>query len=188
MSAGGRRRTWIAATIAAAALGMGDASAGAKNTVNSFEGSCSLQGTVRFSPPATNAQQSLSVVYDATGACSGTLNGRTISNAPVTVHDSVRQVDGSCMRADTTKPGRGSITFADGTTIRFSFEFHFVAAAGTLSYNGQQSGTAHGTGSFATPRTPPDIAQQCAGAGVSETPLDISLVTDSPLVSKSAGS
>jgi hypothetical protein len=91
------------------------------------------------------------------------------------------------MRADTTRPGRGTMTFADGTAIVFTFEFHFVGADGTLMFHGQRSGTAHGVGSFLTPRTPPDIAQQCAGDGVSETPLDISLVTDSPLVSKSAG-
>jgi hypothetical protein len=170
-----------------AAVGALPASASAQDGTNSFEGSCSLQGDATFSPPATNTLQRLYVTYDATGTCSGTLNGRTVSNAPVTMHNEVRDVNGSCPRADTTRPGRGAITFADGTRISYSFEFHFPTAVGTLTFRGQRSGFAHGIGNLLTPRTPPDVAERCAGEGVSETPLDVSLVTDSPLVSGRRG-
>jgi hypothetical protein len=176
-----RRKLWMVAALMAAALSVGHVPAGASDERDSFEGSCVLQGTVKFSPPATNTQQSLSAVYDSTGTCSGTLNGRTVSNAPVTTHNAAHDVDGSCIRADTTTPGRGVITFADGTAIRFSSEFHFVATNGIFTLNGQRSGVAHGTGSFLSQRTPSDLALQCGGEGVSEAPLDVSIITESPL-------
>jgi hypothetical protein len=171
----------MALALAAAAAGPGEASASKK--LNSFEGSCSFEGTASFSPPATNTQQSLDVRYDATGTCSGTLNGRTIASSPVTLHQAVRDVDGSCQHADTTRPGHGAIAFADGTTITYTFEFHFPTAAGTFTFQGTRSGTAHGAGSLITPRTPSDVVERCAGEGVAATPLDASLATDTPLVS-----
>jgi hypothetical protein len=110
-----------------------------------------------------------------------------VTSVPVEARAAVNEVDGSCLRADTTQPGRGAIEFPDGTSIRYAFEFHFVGTNGTLSFRGERSGSAHGVGSFVTPRTPPDLAQKCAGEGVSEAPLDISLVTESPLVSGRRG-
>ena len=183
----GRRKVWVAATVVVATIALGPAPAGAKPRVDSFDGSCSLQGTVNFSPPATNTQQSLDVAYDATGNCSGTLDGTSVSNAPVTAYNAARNVDGSCLRADTTEPGRGYLEFADGTTIGFTSEFHFVGADGVFELQGQRSGTAHGIGNFLTQRTPPDIAMQCAGSGVPEAPLDVYVATESPLTSGPAG-
>jgi hypothetical protein len=161
--------------------------AGADPRVDSFSGSCSVQGTVHFTPPATNTQQMLDATYDAIGTCSGILNGRSVSDAPVSVYQAVHAIDGSCMHASTTEPGYGAMTFADGTTIRYSFEFDFVLTEGTFTFQGQRSGSAHGTGTFLTQRTPPDLALQCGGNGVSDAPMDVSLTTDSPLVSKHAG-
>jgi hypothetical protein len=176
-------RILIVVAMVLATAGAGPGTANASKGPNSFEGSCSFEGTARFSPPATNTQQSLDVSYDATGTCSGTLNGRTITSSPVNLHQAVRDVDGSCQHADTTRPGRGALTFADGTTISYSFEFHFPSAVGTFTFRGTRSGTAHGAGSLLTPRTPSDVLQRCAGEGVAATPLDASLVTDGPLVS-----
>jgi hypothetical protein len=175
---------WIVAVVSAALLVANGASAEAGVKLNSFSGTCAFQGTASFSPPATNDQQSLRAVYEATGSCSGRLNGRQISNAPVRARNAAHAVDGSCLRADTTRPGRGRILFADGTSIVFSSEFHFVGTNGTFSVRGERSGSAHGVGSFLTPRTPPELAAQCAGAGVSRAPLDLTLTTDSPLVSR----
>ena len=53
----------------------------AKDT-DSFAGSCSFQGQVKFDPPATNTQQQLRSSYDATGTCDGKLDGRSVSKAP----------------------------------------------------------------------------------------------------------
>jgi hypothetical protein len=175
------------ATLAIALMGVVSAPAGAESKLNSFEGECSFQGTSYFSPPATNFQQSLDVTYAGPGTCSGTLNGRSLSDASVTAHNTVSDVDGSCLRADTTRLGRGSITFPGGVVLRFLFEFHFVGTEGEFVLYGRPSGQAHGQGSFMTERTPPDLALKCAGEGVSEAPLDISFETTTPLVSKRRG-
>jgi hypothetical protein len=180
----GRRVTCVAAAVTVALVGAGLTPAGATEQFNSFAGSCSFEATVSFSPPATNSQQRLRVTTDGVGTCSGNLNGQMVSNAPVQLHNEVRKVDGSCRNANTTQPGRGTISFDDGTTIDHSFEFNWVLTDGVLRFEGERSGSAHGHGSFLTTRRPPnEIGSQCAGEGVSEVPMDMSLVTESPLVS-----
>ena len=159
------------------------ASAGASPKLNSFAGSCSVQGTVDFSPPVTNTTQALVVVYDATGSCSGTLNGSRVSNAPVTLHHSGNS-EGSCLSAQTTGPGQGAIEFADGTVVPYSFTFQALGTEVLFSLSGQRSGSAQGHGTFLTARTPPDAGLQCAGAGAAQLPMDMTIDTSSPLVSK----
>src|SRR5918992_1264919 len=184
----GRRVIWLSVGLTVALIGAGLTPAGATERVNRFAGTCSFEATVSFSPPATNSQQRLRVTTDATGTCSGTLNGQVVSNAPVELHNEVRKVDGSCRYANTTQPGRGTISFADGTTIAHSFEFNWVLTDGVLRFYGARSGSARGHGSFITQRRPlSEIGAQCAGEGVSEVPMDMSLVTESPLVSKRRG-
>jgi hypothetical protein len=153
----------------------------AKGT-DSFAGSCSLQGTVSFAPPLTNTQTPLVYTYDASGTCSGALDGRSVSNAAVKLHHS-GPADGSCLRAGTTAPGQGALTFADGTTIDYTLDFNFVLTEGEFDFYGERSGSASGHGSFLTERSPPDAALRCAGAGNAQLPMDMSLTTDSPLVS-----
>jgi hypothetical protein len=184
----GRRLIWLAVGATVALIGAGLTPAGATEQFDSFAGSCSFEATVSFSPPATNSQQRLRVTTDGIGACSGTLNDQAVSNAPVELQNEVHKVDGSCRYANTTQPGRGTITFADGTTIAHSFEFNWVLTDGVLRFYGARSGSAHGHGSFLTQRrSPSEIGAQCAGEGVSEVPMDMSLVTESPLVSKRRG-
>jgi hypothetical protein len=184
----GRPVIWLAVGVTVALIGAGLPPAGATERFDSFAGTCSFEATVSFSPPATNSQQRLRVTTYATGTCSGTLNGQVVSNAPVELRNEVRKVDGSCRYANTTQPGRGTITFADGTTIAHSFEFNWVLTDGVLRFYGERSGSARGHGSFLTQRRPlSEIGSQCAGEGVSEIPMDMSLVTESPLVSRRQG-
>jgi hypothetical protein len=188
LKARGRRVIWVVAGVTLALIGAGLTPAGATERFNSFAGSCSFEATVSFSPPATNSQQRLRVTTDGTGTCSGTLNGQAVSSAPVKLQSEVRNVDGSCRYANTTQPGRGTISFADGTTVPYSFEFNWVLTDGVLRFYGERSGSARGHGSFLTQRRPPnEIGSECAGEGVSEVPMDMSLVTESPLVSKRHG-
>jgi hypothetical protein len=156
---------------------------GPSDRADSFDGSCSLQGDVAFTPPATNTQTPLVYTYDASGTCTGTLDGRTVSDVPVKLHHS-GPVDGSCLRARTTAPGQGAIAFADGTTIDYTLDFNFVLTEGDFELYGARSGTAQGHGSFVTQRTPPDVASKCYGEGLAEAPMDMTLSTDSPLVSE----
>jgi hypothetical protein len=179
------RDIWITAAVAAAlvggALAPGSAAAPTKK-LHSFAGSCSLQGTSTQDPPLTNTQQRVRFSADFSGTCTGTLDDRNVSNAAVTAHNAGR-ADASCLQARTIEPGEGASRFADGTTIRYTFEFTFVFTEGDVTFHGRRSGLAHGHLSFLTDRTPPDTASKCAGEGVAEAPLDATLTTDSPLVS-----
>jgi hypothetical protein len=157
--------------------------AGATPKLDSFSGSCEFRGAAHFRPPATNEQQRLDVRYRGPGSCTGTLNGRAVSSAPVRFYAALK-ADGSCLRAKTIAPGSGRIAFGDGTTIRVSEEFDFVGTEGSITWKGRRSGSASGHGTFVTDRTPPDISVQCATDGAKTAPLDIAMTTESPLVSK----
>jgi hypothetical protein len=151
---------------------------------HSFQGSCSFQGTSKFDPPATNTVTPLTYTYDGPGTCTGTLDGRALEGAAVTMHDS-GPADGSCPRATTTAPGLGTITFTrQATTIPVSLDFNFAGTDGDLTFYGERSGTATAHGTFATQRTTPDVAMNCGGAGAASAPLDITLQTQTPLVSQ----
>jgi hypothetical protein len=182
-----RKRTRLATTLTAGfalflvGAGFGPASASAK--VDSFAGTCSVQGTDTFTPPATNALQPLAVDYSATGTCTGTIDGRNVSDAPVRLHQRAQGVTGSCPYAQTTAPGTGSITFKHGRTIAYAFEFTSVGTEVHVTMQGRRSGSATAHATFLTPRTTPDVAMECAGDGAARVPMDMSLITNSPLVS-----
>ena len=195
MRASGPRSLWAAAGAALVALcgGVAPVSAAASGSarpagekLDSFAGSCSIEGSSFFDPPATNTEQRLKVTYEGRGTCTGTLTGRRVSNTPVRMHSTATS-EGSCPRARTTAPGQGAITFADGTTIRYTVEFTSLLTEVDFAFYGERSGSARGHGSFLTPRTPPDVVLECAGDGAAEVPLDISLTTDSSLVSAARG-
>jgi hypothetical protein len=179
-----QRGIFGAAIVAALLVVAGTGSGAASDGTDSFSGSCSTQGTVTFSPPIkTQPQQLLTVVYTASGTCSGTLDGKSVSNMPVKLQHS-GQADASCMHAQTTGPGHGNIYFQNGVVIPYTFQFTDVLTEIAFSYNGQQSGSAHGHGSFATPRTSPtDVSSQCNGSGASQIPMDMQFLTESPLTS-----
>jgi hypothetical protein len=153
---------------------------------DSFDGSCSIQGAVHFTPPATNTPTPLVATFDGSGTCTGKLNGRQLSDAPVKIHEKA-PADGSCPRARTTAPGQGALTFGDGNSIGITLDFAFVGTEGSLELYGDRSGFAGGHGSFVTQRTPPDTTAQCGGDGVKEAPMDITFATESPLVSQRPG-
>jgi hypothetical protein len=150
---------------------------------HSFEGTCAVEGTVHFTPPATAFQQLLSVTYAATGKCSGTVDGQSVSDAPVTMHNAM-QSDGSCAYARTVAPGEGALTFDGGPSISYTVEFLYVGTEGVQSFRGSPSGSALGHGSFLTPNSSPEAGAGCVnGQGVPELLMDITLATQSPLTS-----
>jgi hypothetical protein len=160
--------------------------AGAGQTLDSFEGSCAVQGTNTFSPPITNADGILAFDYRGDGRCTGSIDGRRVTDAPVQMHNA-GMAAGSCLRAHTLDPGQTTLTFADGQTVRATFDFTFTTTEGDVEWYGERSGLARGHGSFLTTRSPPDVALHCASGGNAELPLDVSLTTESPLVSEPRG-
>jgi hypothetical protein len=147
---------------------------------HSFAGSCSVQGSVSFDPPATNTDVPLHYGYSATGTCDGTLDGRTIAAAPVTLGQSGSSY-GSCASAHTTAPGSGTLAFRRGQVIGYTLDFTSAGTEVNFTLYGDRSGTATAHGSFLTPRTPPDVALHCATDGVSQIPMDTTLSTSEPL-------
>jgi hypothetical protein len=140
-----------------------------------FSGSCSVHGTVRFSPPATNTDQSLAYDYDASGSCKG---------VPVALHDSGTAY-GGCASAVTRVPGSGTLTFAGGSITDYTLDFSFNGTEGDMTLYGTRAGAGSGHASFLTQETDPATALRCGSDGVSQIPLDWSFSTQGELVSAS---
>jgi hypothetical protein len=150
--------------------------------LDTFAGSCSVQGDVTFDPPATNNQAATFYTYDSRGTCTGTLNGRTLDSAPVRL-TTAGHSDASCMRAMTFPPGDSAITFPDGTRLPTTLDFTSKATELDGTFYGTRSGSATVHSTFLTQRTPPDVPAKCAGDGVRTAPMDLTLRTAKPLVS-----
>jgi hypothetical protein len=149
-----------------------------------FSGSCDFEGVVEFTPPATNAE-ARDLVYDweGTGTCSGELNGRKVE-AAADAHQT-GPAHATCSQARTTRPGTGAIKFAGGETVHYTLDFSSVGTEVDLMFYGERSGFARAHASFLTDRTSPDVFRQCrTEEGVRSTPLDLTLTTESPLVSQ----
>src|SRR4051794_14318330 len=152
-------RTRVGMTVAAlAALAVtGGAAAGADETLDSFDGTCALQGTVHFTPPVTYTDAAVTYAYDANGTCTPRDGGAAV---PVTLHHA-GPVYGSCQSAHTTAPGSGEIGFGGEVAIGYTLEFTDTLTETDMTMSGQRSGTAHAHGTFLTQRTPPDVAAKC---------------------------
>src|SRR5207245_2603593 len=123
------------------------------------------------------------VQYTATGTCTGTLDGKSVSNAPVSMSNHA-QSDGSCLYARTVAPAEGSMSFAKHTVVSYTFEFTYAGTDGVITFTGKRSGSAVGHGTFLTPNSSPDAAAGCYnGKGVPKLTMDIQMVTQRPLVS-----
>lgn len=152
---------------------------------HSFAGSCSLQGTVTFDPPAGDAPQALTYGYAATGTCTGTLDGQAVNAAPVSAHHSGHSY-GGCVDAQTTDAGAGTLTFASGQAIDYTVDFTTDLTSVNLTVYGARSGIAPGSATFVTSRTTPDVTAQCAAGTVSTAAMDATFSTRTPLVSAPA--
>jgi hypothetical protein len=176
------RGSLATAVVIAAGLMAAPAVEAAPPPSHTFSGTCSVEGPVDFSPPATTTQQLLWVDYQAKGTCSGTYDGQSVSNVPVTMHNQV-QSNGSCLYAKTIAPGDGVLAFSDAA-FRYTLEFTYVGTDGEQSFTGRRGGSAIGRGSFLTPNSSPDGASGCSnGKGVAQIPMDLTIVTESPLLS-----
>jgi hypothetical protein len=136
-----------------------------------LSGECALKGDVTFDPRASYYDQVLNYTYDATGTCGET---------PVTLHLAGRAF-GGCHAAHTTAPGEGTLTLATGERVDYTLDFTTEGTEVHATFYGERAGTAAVSTSFRTDRTPRDVAARCAGGGVTSTPMDGTLRTESPL-------
>jgi hypothetical protein len=157
-----------------------------ERTLQSFSGSCDVQGDVSFDPPATNAQRATAFTYDATGTCTGALGKHTVSKAPVRLHQA-GHADASCLQALAFPPGVGAFTFGNGSRINFTLDFTSEATELDGTAYGTRSGQASGHGTFLTRRSSPTITVDCGVGGLKKAPMDMSFATHGPpLVSDQA--
>jgi hypothetical protein len=152
-------------------------------STDGFAGSCALEGTVTFKPPATNDSQPLSSDFTGSGKCTGTLDGRDLKDAPVSVYQAGR-AEGGCRSAKTVAPWIGTLRFESGEALRYTLDFTTQSTEVSGTIYGERSGAAPGRGSFLTDRTGPDILERCAGEGVTTVPLDFSFATHTALVNE----
>ena len=142
-----------------------------------------MPGTSHFNPPANSTPKDLNVRFTADGLCSGKLNGEPIEEVSVKVLHTAVSPDGTCSEAH-SRGGHGAITFPSGQVVRYRIDFDSLGTNVEFRFRGERSGTGTGTGSFLTQRTNPDVLLRCqTEEGVSATPLDVTLETDTPLVS-----
>jgi hypothetical protein len=151
-----------------------------------FAGSCDVHGPVVFDPPAKTEEQQLTYTYDGRGTCSGTLNGREVSELPVRMAHGGRS-RGGCSSARTFTPSRGMLTLSGGQRFPYTLDFTTTETQVSGTLYGDRWGTAPGRGTFLTDGTPPDVVLQCGGDGAKEIGLDITFETQSPLVAPRTG-
>lgn len=177
------------ATTRAAALALGIVLIGAgqasadraapSHDANTFSGSCKFSGTAAFDPPLTNTQQAGTQQVQATGTCSGTFTGRNgrahqLNDAPVSWQTTEYTPDGSC--AAGTDSGSGKITFEYGT-IGFTISENTVGPVAVFTLKGALGGSAAGQANISPSADPVALTQACAGAGITEAPVDVQATT-----------
>lgn len=180
------RRIAAALVIGAGLAASPTARAAAAASTHSFAGSCSIQATANFKPAVNPFKPGPTTLTNSgSGTCTGRLDGAPLKEGAVTEQIAAPVYADGCLAAHTTAPGQGTLQFASGATIGFSFEFSGVLTEYPIAVRGQRSGSAHGLATFLTARTQPDVAIGCSGltGGLSQAPIDISLETDTALVS-----
>jgi hypothetical protein len=153
--------------------------AAASDGTNTFSGSCKLSGTAAFDPPLTNTQQAGTQQVQATGTCSGTFtggNGRAhhLNNAPVSWQTTEYTPGASCSTG--TLSGSGKVTFQYGT-ISFTISETTVGPVAAFTLKGAEGGSAAGQANISPSADPVALTQACAGAGITEAPVDIQATT-----------
>lgn len=150
----------------------------AERRSQTFEGSCSLSGSVVQDPPITTVPAPGSATAEASGTCSGT----------ITDHKGrVRQIDAAPSRYAASASGTvgcagGSATGAGvlrirGVRIAFSFSEVRGPGAAAVNLQGEGGGSATGTAVASASEDPAAIAAACAGAGLRSVRIDITLAT-----------
>ena len=174
---------WILVTGAFMAASAATASAASL----SFDGQCQFSGVVQFVPPLTNSPQSVTDLADARGTCSGTLvrgaRSQSLQNAAVEYVATDHGEDGTC--AEEVAAGAGYLQFGRGRSPadRIAFELYEkrIAAVADLDIRGTDGGQAKGEAHINQNADPAAVAVACAGNGLARAPVDLNLLTTSPL-------
>lgn len=177
------KKAFVAAVASIAALGAAAPVASAGTAT--FSGTCAITGVSTFNPPLTGTHQLINYdfrsgapadgVEDAT-KCSGTLNGKSVSDVPVKANVA-GEGDLSCSSGASTAPGKGAIVFPDGSV--FDFGFTFTAIATEVDFEATFAGGTSTTGHASFLHyAPPTSAFDCSPAGQGIEALGFEATTD----------
>lgn len=153
-----------------------------RERLHRFSGSCSVEGEVTFSPPATNVQTPTVYTYDAVGSCTGRLDGRSLSGVPIHLRTAGHSY-ASCLQAMSFPPGAGAVVFPGNVRLAYTLDFTTTATELDGTLYGTRSGQASDRGTFLTQRTGPTTPLECGTTGVRKAPMDMSFSTQQDLVS-----
>ncbi|MFL5884448.1 MAG: hypothetical protein ACJ77M_05210 [Thermoleophilaceae bacterium] len=186
------RHRFVAATLAAGVLAvLGTAPAQAAHREHSFEGGCAIHGITKLGQPLQNTTDLVPntySLYDATGTCTGTLDGKAVLNAPITAVGHGPCV-GNCLLSKTTDPGQATFTFVNGpgrgddVPIDVRINFVVVLTETQFDIEGAKSGTATGHGTFLTGSDLGALLSGCDAGTLQVAPFDLWLATATPLTS-----
>lgn len=164
-----------------AIVAFGDTSRARSNTSrpSTFNGSCKFSGSVSFAPPLTNNPQPIDQTAHGSGTCSGSFvdgdgHAHQLDGAPAAYQASEHGDSASC--GGGTDSGSGQLLFPYGT-LRFTISEVRGTAVVAASLTGAGGGSAKATVTPSASDDPFSTVQQCSGAGLSETGIDISLQT-----------
>ena len=177
------RRLTIAFAFYVFAAGVAAPTASAEKAT--FSGTCAITGVSTFDPPLTGTHQIIKYdfksgppaegVADGT-KCSGTLNGKSVSDVPVEA-SVAGEGDLSCSDGASTTPGSGAIVFPDGSKFPFAFTFSAILTEVDFTATFEQGGETTGHASFMH-YAPPTTAVDCGPAGAGIKSLGFDATTD----------
>lgn len=168
-----------ALVTASASASSGQASPGQASPGQlTFDGHCTLSGTVSFSPRMTLTPGVVDNRPSASGTCSGTLSSgsvqTTLTNAPVQYRAQEVGSHESC-ESNLDAPGTGELIFQQGT-LRFQIVENRVSGTADLLFTGDGGGSATGVANVNS-SNPSGILEQCAMGGVKSVPVGLTIQT-----------
>jgi hypothetical protein len=154
---------------------------------SSFDGSCDFTGVLSFGTPLGLLPKPNTYDTVASGTCSGTLNGQTITNDPASTHFGGAG-DLGCLASVSLEGGPGTITFSrntaassDDATLHLRFRDFVGSTVESAPWNavGDVSGVLIGQWSFPATR---ELADSCAAGTLQSVPTHIIEHTAGPVV------
>jgi hypothetical protein len=149
-----------------------------------FKGTCGITGVAAFEPPLTSETKTMKYDFKsgapADGAadatkCTGKLNGKSVTDVATTA---VVAGEGglSCAMGQSTTPGVGALTFPDGSTFAFTFEFTSILTE--VDFTATFGGTKLAGHASFKDYAPPTTAFDCSPAGAGIKSLGFAATTE----------
>jgi hypothetical protein len=178
------RRARRSEVLVAAAISVLAFPAIAKGETNTFEGTCSMTGQLRFDQPLGTAPISTGFTDRASGTCGGALNGDPLGDARAEIHGKGSGTL-SCFAGHSTSAAMLTFTRAPNgvarkTVIRFVTDTSGAGLQFLSEVRGVVSGSGIGEVDFA-PYADQPAFDACVAGGLASARYDLSARTVTPI-------